>query len=112
MNDETIEGINPLIISTFSRRKFKRYKMHPYINVLVRRKYPFWSRVPIVNLFLLYDVDDIFGVVRHPYFAIYGADGSRLIEITCRSNDDLKVRADQAEQKLNNFLSKIQGELK
>jgi len=113
MNDEMIEGISPLVISKIKRYRFKRYTMHPLANRLIRKQYPILSRIPIVNWFFLYtNDDDSWDHIQTPHFKIFGSGGQRLKTVWCHSNDDMISRADAAEQKLNNFLKNLQGDIK
>jgi hypothetical protein len=100
MSDNLIEGINPLIISNILWFKGKRYGPHPSKIKYLKKKHP------IGGFFGLYNMGP-YDRYYEPYVKIYGADGSAVRVITCKSNDHAFIYAAFLRKQLNDFLSNL-----
>lgn len=78
-----IHGVNPYTISKITGYKFQRYGPHPAWTKLMNK------RNPIRGLLGFYSGDFFDGIYRAGV-TLYGADGSMLKHIACRSNDHAK----------------------
>jgi hypothetical protein len=100
-NQFLIEGLNPLTISGFSIRFGKRYGIRKDWSLLMKKKNPIRGGV-----FGLYE-PDLYDGWYPARLGIYGADGSVLKWVGCKSNAHaLKLKAEYT-KKLNNFVDKI-----
>ena len=100
MQDNLIEGINPLTISKIRWKRGVRRGIHPSKANYLRKKNP------ISGFFGFYE-PDFFDCFWKPCVRIYGSDGDILKEITCRSNIHAESLNDELNEKLNKFLSSI-----
>lgn len=94
-----INSINPYTISCIQMEKFTRWGRHPaWLKVMKKRH-------PIKAFFGLYN-RDLFDGYFSPSVRIYGADGSLLKRIPCRSNDHAKNLCRELNDQLAEFVSK------
>lgn len=100
MQDNLIEGINPLTISKIRWIKGKRHGIHPFTAKYLKKKNP------IRGFFGAY-AHGLFDGFWEPCVRIYGSDGDIVREITCRSNIHAESLNDELNEKLNKFLSSI-----
>ena len=96
---------NPLVISSISWRKSRRWGKHPLWYKMFAKKHPIlwsigWGNDRTFDEFIMAEV------------IIYGSDGSVLRRITCRSNDRAKELCDELNKSLDNFLKDVRMELK
>jgi hypothetical protein len=100
MSDNLIYAINPLIISTITWHKGKRWGIHPVMSKYLNKKNP------IRGFFGFYE-NGLFDGYWLPEVRIYGSDGDRIKIIACRSNDEAKQLKNDLMEKLDAFLSNL-----
>lgn len=97
MENNLIEGINPLTISKITWRKFRRIGTHPSKLKYLKKKHP------VSAFFGLYEAD-IYDGYYPPRVIIFGSNGQGLRTISCRNNDHAEKLCRELNEKLNSFV--------
>lgn len=81
-------NINPLTVSKICWYKAYRHGAHPFYIKTLRKG--FWKTFNLNNLITIIFYDDMFYGFYPAKVEIYGADGSRMYSIRCKSNERAK----------------------
>lgn len=95
-----IENVNPLVISRITWSEGVRWGEHPYKHVLARKKYGIFS-------FFFEPDRSLISVYFQPKVTIFGADGSVLKYIECKSNHEAKQLHSSLKRQLLEQLSML-----
>jgi hypothetical protein len=95
-----IAGINPLTISKIRYSEGYRIGYHPMYNKVMRKKNPIRGMLGCYSALFL-------DGYRKPRVIIYGADGSWLKDITCRSNDHAEALYDKLTDQLSQYVASV-----
>jgi hypothetical protein len=95
--NDLIVGINPLVISSIGYIRGHRSGKHP------RKLRLMGNKNPIRKFFGFYEQSS-FDMWWHPSIKIHGSDGSTIASISCKSNEQAKIRSKELNKKLDDYV--------